>query len=62
MKRGVFYNRKTGEVLTEKEFFSDDMYKFIRNLMNYESKIKYSHKVDRKEIEHYQIKQFMVLE
>lgn len=45
---GVFYDRRTGEVLTEKEFFSEDIYKFIRSLMNYESKIKYSHKVDRK--------------
>lgn len=45
---GIFYDRKTGEVLTEEEFFSEDMYKFVRSLMNYESKIKYSHKVDRK--------------
>lgn len=45
---GVFYDRRTGEILTEKEFFSEEMYKFVRNLMNYEPKIKYSHKVDRK--------------
>jgi CRISPR-associated endonuclease Csn1 len=45
---GVFYDRRTGEILTEKEFFGEEMFKFIRNLLNYESKIKYSHKVDRK--------------
>ncbi|RKJ35629.1 type II CRISPR RNA-guided endonuclease Cas9, partial [Butyricicoccus sp. 1XD8-22] len=45
---GVYYDRATGEILTEDQFFNDKMYKFVRSLMNYESKIKYSHKVDRK--------------
>ena len=45
---GVYYDRRTGEILTEEEFFNEEMYKFVRSLRNYESKIKYSHKVDRK--------------
>lgn len=41
-------DKKTGELLNEKEFFEQNILQFFRSLMNYESKIKYSHKVDRK--------------
>ncbi|WP_230200319.1 type II CRISPR RNA-guided endonuclease Cas9 [Bacillus niameyensis] len=47
-EEGVVVNRETGEILEENEFFKHKYLSFIRNLMNYESKVKYSHKVDRK--------------
>lgn len=47
-EQGVIYNKNTGEIMEEDRFFSHKFITFLRNLMNYESKIKYSHKVDRK--------------
>lgn len=47
-EEGVIFNKETGEIIGEKEFFNHNYITFLRNLMNYESKIKYSHKVDRK--------------
>ncbi|MBW8350706.1 type II CRISPR RNA-guided endonuclease Cas9 [Bacillus sp. IITD106] len=45
---GVVVKRETGEIIEEDQFFKHQFITFLRNLMNYESKIKYSHKVDRK--------------
>jgi CRISPR-associated endonuclease Csn1 len=45
---GIFFNKTTGEVINCDQFFHNKYIQFIRNLLNYESKIKYSHKVDRK--------------
>lgn len=45
---GAVINRETGEILTEEEMFDNKFINFLRNLRNYESKVKYSHKVDRK--------------
>ncbi|WAA09859.1 type II CRISPR RNA-guided endonuclease Cas9 [Fervidibacillus albus] len=47
-ENGVVFNKKTGEILKEEDFYRNRFITFIRNLMNYESKVKYSHKVDRK--------------
>lgn len=46
--QGVVFNKATGEILEEKDFFKHSFIIFLRRLMNYESKICYSHKVDRK--------------
>ncbi|GGH74210.1 CRISPR-associated endonuclease Cas9 [Compostibacillus humi] len=45
---GAVIDRETGEILSEEEVFDNRFISFLRNLQNYESKIKYSHKVDRK--------------
>ncbi|XJZ27776.1 type II CRISPR RNA-guided endonuclease Cas9 [Bacillota bacterium Lsc_1132] len=45
---GIIVNKETGEIIDESEFFNHQFITFLRNLMNYESNIKYSHKVDRK--------------
>ncbi|PLR75183.1 type II CRISPR RNA-guided endonuclease Cas9 [Bacillus sp. V3-13] len=45
---GVIVDKETCEILEEDQFFEGKYINFIRSLMNYESKIKYSHKVDRK--------------
>lgn len=45
---GVVVDRVTGEVLSEEEMFDNKFINFLRNLRSYESKVKYSHKVDRK--------------
>lgn len=47
-ENGAVVDKETGEILNEEQFFQNQFLTFIRNLMNYESKIKYSHKVDRK--------------
>ncbi|WP_075980022.1 type II CRISPR RNA-guided endonuclease Cas9 [Bacillus massilinigeriensis] len=47
-EEGVMFHNGTGEILEEDEFYNHNFIYFLRNLMNYESKIKYSHKVDRK--------------
>ncbi|MGF7127030.1 CRISPR-associated endonuclease Csn1 [Natronobacillus azotifigens] len=47
-EQGVVVNKDTGEILEEKEFFSNNFIVFLRNIMKYEAEIKYSHKVDRK--------------
>ncbi|MFS0614235.1 type II CRISPR RNA-guided endonuclease Cas9 [Lederbergia ruris] len=46
--QGVVFNKATGEILEEQDFFKHSFIVFLRRLMNYESKIRYSHKVDRK--------------
>ena len=45
---GAAVNRETGEILSEEEMFNNKLITFLRNLRNYEPKMKYSHKVDRK--------------
>lgn len=45
---GAVIDRETGEILSEDEMFDNKFINFLKNLRNYESKIKYSHKVDRK--------------
>lgn len=45
---GVIFNKETGEMLEDDQFFDQPFINFIRKLRNYESKVKYSHKVDRK--------------
>lgn len=45
---GVAAQTDTGEVIAEDQVFDNKSLKFISNLRNYENKIKYSHKVDRK--------------
>ncbi|MBD8069862.1 type II CRISPR RNA-guided endonuclease Cas9 [Bacillus sp. PS06] len=45
---GIIFSRATGEIINDDEFFHKSFSNFLRNLMNYEPKIKYSHKVDRK--------------
>lgn len=47
-EEGVVFNKETGEIMDNDDFFSNSFITFLRNLMNYESKVKYSHKVDRK--------------
>ncbi|KYC94841.1 hypothetical protein B4102_3571 [Heyndrickxia sporothermodurans] len=47
-EEGVIFNKDTGEILEEDQFYNHNFIKFLRSLMNYESKIRYSHKVDRK--------------
>lgn len=47
-ENGIVINKETGEIIDEEKFFEKNFMNFLRNLMNYESKIKYSHKVDRK--------------
>ncbi|MFL2101019.1 type II CRISPR RNA-guided endonuclease Cas9 [Desemzia sp. FAM 23989] len=47
-QEGVVVDKDTGEILEEGELFNSPTIKFLRGLRNYESKIKYSHKVDRK--------------
>lgn len=47
-EQGVVFEKSTGEILEEDEFFDHQFMKFIREIRNYESKLKYSHKVDRK--------------
>lgn len=47
-EEGVVFNRETGEIVEEDQFFNHTFITFLRNLMNYESKVKCSHKVDRK--------------
>lgn len=45
---GAVVNRETGEILEEEEMFNSRFTNFLRRLRNYESEVKYSHKVDRK--------------
>src|SRR5699024_9753464 len=45
---GVVFDKETGEILSEEEMFNKRFITLLRGLHNYESKIKYSHKVDRK--------------
>jgi len=45
---GVAADKDTGEVIDEDRIFSTPTLNFLRGLRNYESKLKYSHKVDRK--------------
>jgi len=45
---GIIVNSETGEILDEDKFFDHAFINFIRNLKTAESKVKYSHKVDRK--------------
>src|SRR5699024_4587413 len=45
---GAVVNRETGEILPEKEMFNSRFTNFLSRLRNYESEVKYSHKVDRK--------------
>lgn len=47
-EQGVIFQKDTGEILAEEDFFSGKMVRFFGGLRNYESHIKYSHKVDRK--------------
>ncbi|MFX0561208.1 type II CRISPR RNA-guided endonuclease Cas9 [Tepidibacillus infernus] len=47
-EQGVVFDRETGEVMDEDQFFNHKYITFLRSLNNFESKIKYSHKVDRK--------------
>ncbi len=47
-EEGVVFNKETGEIIGEDQFFDHQFITFLRDLMNYESKIKFSHKVDRK--------------
>ncbi|WP_158232490.1 type II CRISPR RNA-guided endonuclease Cas9 [Sporosarcina sp. P13] len=46
--QGVIFEKSTGEILPGDDFFNGKMIRFFRGLINYESQIKYSHKVDRK--------------
>lgn len=45
---GAIVDRETGEILSEEEMFDNKFIQFLRSLRHYESKVKYSHKVDRK--------------
>ncbi|WP_051258575.1 type II CRISPR RNA-guided endonuclease Cas9 [Atopococcus tabaci] len=45
---GVAADKETGEIIEDGEFFNSPTMKLLRNLRNYEDKVKYSHKVDRK--------------
>ncbi|APZ49472.1 type II CRISPR RNA-guided endonuclease Cas9 [Jeotgalibaca sp. PTS2502] len=45
---GIAVDTDTGEILEQGELFENKSLRFISNLRNYESQIKYSHKVDRK--------------
>lgn len=45
---GRIVEHETGEILSEDEVFDNKFITFIRQLQNYESQVKYSHKVDRK--------------
>lgn len=47
-EQGAVIDKETGEILGESEFFNHETLQFFRSLMNYDSRIKYSHKVDRK--------------
>lgn len=47
-QEGIVVDKETGEILEEGEFFNSPTIKFLRGLRNYESDVKYSHKVDRK--------------
>ncbi|MBC2163836.1 type II CRISPR RNA-guided endonuclease Cas9 [Listeria booriae] len=47
-EEGIITNRKTGEVLKTEEAIDTKALNYLRQLMNYENKVKYSHKVDRK--------------
>lgn len=47
-QEGVVVDKETGEILEEGELFNSPTIKFLSGLRNYESSIKYSHKVDRK--------------
>ncbi|MBM5605115.1 type II CRISPR RNA-guided endonuclease Cas9 [Listeria seeligeri] len=47
-EEGEFADKITDKGLDDKTAFDDKTLKFLRNLLNYESKVKYSHKVDRK--------------
>ncbi|WP_432363178.1 type II CRISPR RNA-guided endonuclease Cas9 [Sporosarcina sp. UB5] len=47
-EQGIVFNRETGEIQDEKEFFNHQTLMFFRGIINYEPYIKYSHKVDRK--------------
>ncbi|MFK4998379.1 hypothetical protein ACI2OX_16830 [Bacillus sp. N9] len=46
--QGIVFNKDTGETLEEKQFYDHKFIMFLRDLMNYEPSIRYSHKVDRK--------------
>lgn len=45
---GVVVDKETGEVLDDDKVFGNKYITFLRSLINYESKVKFSHKVDRK--------------
>lgn len=45
---GAVVDRETGEILEDREMFDERFITFISKLRNYESEVKYSHKVDRK--------------
>lgn len=47
-EQGVIFQKETGEILNEKDFYEHKFIQFLRSIQNYEPKIKYSHKVDRK--------------
>lgn len=45
---GAAFDRETGEKLSDDDLFANKFITFLRSLINYESKVKFSHKVDRK--------------
>lgn len=45
---GVVADVETGEIIEDGELFESPVIKLLRSLRNYEDKVKYSHKVDRK--------------
>ncbi len=47
-ENGEVIDKDSGEIMAEESFFNHSFIHFLRNLRNHESKIKYSHKVDRK--------------
>jgi len=47
-EEGIIFDKDKGIFIDEDEFFSHSYIAFLRRLMSYEPKIKYSHKVDRK--------------
>jgi CRISPR-associated endonuclease Csn1 len=47
-EEGVVFNKNTGEIIDDDKFVDHSFISFLRNLLNYEPKLRYSHKVDRK--------------
>jgi len=45
---GIVVDKDTGEILDDGDLFNSPTIKFLRGLRQYENKVKYSHKVDRK--------------
>jgi len=45
---GAVVDRETGEILEDEKLFDERFITFLSKLRNYESEVKYSHKVDRK--------------